>query len=203
MMPWRRRKVVEEDSAFATVRRLQPLWYDLSRSEITKWVGLDFSIGFDDDPEFLGREDPFRQLGVLRLERAEGAPIDFRHVLWMDGFGFWLEQGNDFLPPASGAYRDADLSYLPTGKLKGVTVRVDTLGREPADVEVLLTFADRQVLLVAAEVEVGHRTTRYVWGDESIFLFEDPHSADRVRWSNERAFVEVHLPGHPANSSKD
>jgi hypothetical protein len=202
MVAWRRRKVVEEDSALGTVRRLQPLWYELADSEITKWVGLDFTTGLDNDTHFLGREDPFRQLGFLRVERAEGSPIDFRHVLWMDGFGFWLEQGNDSLLPASEAYREADLSYLPTGRLKGMTVRLNTVGRDAAEVEVLLTFADRQVLLVAAEVEIGHRTVNYVWGDESIFLFEDPHEADRVRWSNERAFVEVHVPVRPPNSSE-
>jgi hypothetical protein len=92
MVAWRRRKVVEEDSALGTVRRLQPLWYELADSEITKWVGLDFTTGLDNDTHFLGREDPFRQLGFLRAERVEGAPIDFRHVFWMDGFGFWLQQ---------------------------------------------------------------------------------------------------------------
>lgn len=165
------------------------LWRELAGSTITRWVGLDSNTGNDDELIFLDQGSPFQQLGALRVERGDEAPLDFGTYQNDDVFGLSLRVSDGQPQYKSEWDRDSDLSHLPVGPVELLEVRIDGRDGTYRDlIEVRLSIAGASALIVAAEVYPTRAEPKFEWADESYFVFRDPDLADSVAWAHERKY---------------
>ena len=174
----------------AWARAQDALWRDLLGSEITRWVGTDYSIGSDDEPEFLDDSSPFRQLSQLHAELSHGTVLRLWNYQNDEVFGVGLQWGDGTLPYTDAWSREADLRALPVGIVERLELHVDDSIRSEGDtIEVQLTIGGRELLVVAAEVVETRTGPTYAWGDESFFTFTDPAAAAEVEWISPRRYT--------------
>lgn len=179
------------DPQIPWVQEQNALWRELAGATITGWEGFDYHIGGDDDElTFLGKDDPFRQLGLLRMLLGDGSAIDF-DTFQNEEFGLALSRGDGELGLDDGYARPSDLSDLPVGPVDLLEIHLDDHPSTDFDpIEVLLTIAGRSVLIVAAEVRPDWEGVNYCWSDESYFVFADPTLAEAIEWKGAgRRFV--------------
>lgn len=171
------------------------LWSELAGSTIVGWSGLDESAGTDDELIFLDRGAPFQQLRALRLEREGAVALELSTYQDADAFGLALKPSSGAPHPVTKWSRVSDLSYLPTGPVERLEVRLDSRAdSRPTPIEAHLTIGGTPVLIVAAEVYPTWNEPAYMWGDECFFVFADPTLADSVTWGCERVYSPRIIP---------
>ena len=179
--------MVAYDPAIEWVRAQNSLWSELSGSHIARWVGTDFTVGDGDELVFLDRSSPFRQLEAVRLEREDGPSFDLGIYQNDDTFGLSIKHSDAGPLLPSHWARVADLSDLPVGRIDRLEVHLDNRdGAEGDLIEVQLAIDNRMVLIAAAEVEVTRELPVLAWGDESLFVFTNPATADELSWKTPR-----------------
>jgi hypothetical protein len=196
--------MVPDDSQKPWAAAQREAWNALVGSTITRWIGMDESVGSgDDDVVFLDRGSPFQVLWSLRAECVSGLVFDLTTRLDPDAVGELSLRLSDGRPlPRSKWNREADLSHLPTGRVEAVEFHLDDYERDGwpwhALVEALIAVGGRELLVIAAEVMWDSEGPKNWWGEEDVYVFAEPAKADAVEWHrNGRRFTVASLDDWP------